>query len=123
MHRLALGLTLLAAAAPAARAELFASAPTFMASQAVVRCVLQNVGTTAVTISAPKVAAELAPINLPITSFCGASLAAGRSCLWEATPRTGGAHMCRVTVSSKANLRGQMEIAIGLQPLATVEMR
>lgn len=105
-----LGLALLVVSVETSQAEILASAPSYNSTQASVRCRIYNAGSAAVTVNAAKVTAELSPNNLPISSFCGASLAGGRACFWEADIRTGGAHLCRVDISSKTTIRGVMEI-------------
>lgn len=108
---------------PTAFADVLASRPTFQAYQYRVLCTVSNVGTAAVKITKPKVTAELWPYELAVTSDCGSMLAAGRTCTWSATTQTGGAHLCRVTLSDKTFVRGTMEIFDPKYPLRMVEMR
>lgn len=117
--------TLLLLAAPASGADILASRPTFRTGQKQVFCSLSNVGSTAVTISHPKVTAEIGPaFDLPFAvNNCASTLRPGKNCSWLAYIRTGGAHFCRVTVSSKSGVRGQMEIATFEAALAMEEMR
>ncbi|MFO1036961.1 MAG: hypothetical protein U1E45_08960 [Geminicoccaceae bacterium] len=124
MRRLVLG-ALLLAAAPGARAEIFASPPTFQAGQTSIDCAITNGGASAVTLSGAKVTAEVGPtFDLPLAgNTCPSKLQPGSYCHWQALLRTGGAHVCRITVSSRTNLRGRMEIGAGNDTLVMEEMR
>ncbi|MFO1036965.1 MAG: hypothetical protein U1E45_08980 [Geminicoccaceae bacterium] len=117
--------TLLLLAAPAAGADILSSRPTFRAGQTTVTCTIVNVGSTLVTVSNPKVAAEVGPtFDLQLApNECRSTLGPTQNCTWNAATRTGGAHLCRVTVSNKAGLRGQMGIRGSGLLLGATEMR
>lgn len=124
MRAVLVALVLASVTAGAARAETIASPPSYADGQALVVCRLYNAGSTTVTFDSTRVVPELAPFDLTISSTCTGRLAAGKSCSWSARILSGGAHLCRVNLSSRTNVRGVMQLLNTFAyPLNSVEMR
>ncbi len=111
--------TILAAAAvlaslgTSAQAVTMGSAPAYGGpTQSVVVCYYSNIGSLAVTFSSSVVLVEPGVPVAEASEFCGGNIPGGGRCRTVSISgiNTGGAHWCTAVVSSKATLRGRMEI-------------
>ena len=125
MRSLGLGVViLLGSGAVTAQAEIFGSAPSYGGpAQTVAVCYISNLGGSSVTFSSARVYKEFG-VSVPlVTSNCG-TLGPQASCRYVASIINSVAHWCRADVSSKANLRGRLELRnSSAQVLSTEAMR
>jgi hypothetical protein len=107
---------IIAAIATSARAAEVGSGPAYGGpTQDVVVCYYSNVGTTAITFSNSVVMSEASAGTAiaEVSEFCnnGTVVPAGQRCRTVSVSGIANlAHWCKATVSSKAGLRGRMEV-------------
>lgn len=105
-------LAILTAMAPADAAERLASPMGKDPNTNQVACYLANVGTSAITVRNPIIASDGGLTLINLVNSCGSSLAGGRTCVWAAglSNVSSSGFACRVDLSSKANVRGSLNL-------------
>lgn len=125
------GLTALLAISAPVRAEVMASALAGYSGVNQIVCYLANAGSSAITVSGPKIMDASGTVSTNTVNSCGSSLPGGRVCVWAVdlpanTPFA--RYQCRVDLSSKANARGSLDLrvrglAAGPSVVFSIDMR
>lgn len=124
MRSFAAGALILMTMGTTAQAELFGSAPAYGGpTQVVALCYISNLSSSAVSFTSARIYKEFgAPLGATdlVANNCS-TLGSQASCRYVYRIINSAAHWCRADVSSKANLRGRLEIRNGSAGVLTSE--